>query len=853
MGLVRGLFGKLDKVPGKKALGFRPSVLRLFLIGFGTVATARTATWDQALPSQASLVVLVAVAEKEVGATEVLRIDDEFCLRAGDFAQFTGIEMTPSDAGIAVVTPLGATTIPNAEIRRIEEEPYLCTEVLGKRLATVLSFEPATVTLRLDVPWSLVAPVPAKAALVPEIRAPQWGLGTVHVDVNGVVEEDSSSYTGNAWATGRALGGEWRVLAQTTTSGKPELREALWVTRKETWFTFLGRNYVQLAPILSGFDMVGAGFGWSNRRLPATGAWGSLTGFSSTATRSFRGTAPPGSFVKLRINGAVVATQQVGLTGRFEFWEVPVAGGRGSVNVEVEIYDRHNLLTPLEVRRFLTPTSWLLLPEDCVEVVGGAGMGGLWGRDLWGGDALLRETVAYSAVRWGLRENLTGEGVVQTVGNRWHAGVGLAWQASPGVFTALTLAEARNKIGWNWEANAQKGALSLFVRALEQPETFHLRPVGGMRRDYSLELRYNPTKWLEVGLWGRQWDLGADHSRWVRPTAVVSLGSLLFLRVVPDQWGDFIVTGTSQPHPRLRLSASYFHSQVYDALWELPTKRPWDLRGTFECGGQGANRLTVSLGNRAPSFRVPRFRVGIMGSGGYWAPYGEVAAPVWSGFWFRAQYLGIPSRVQRGTKPSGRFFLSLTADFGYSMGRFVATDSTTLRRELGGVAGRLLLAKKSPGTSLAGARVQLLGFGGTTTAADGSFFMGNVPPGVYEVELDPERLPLELVPLQRRFVVEVAAGTITRVDFPLRQLFGLAGQVRTPDGRGVPGVLVELRQGGKLIASQEVDSFGYFRFDQLESGSYLLAAFSGEHKLGERTVVVEDFLFEQDVVVSAPQ
>lgn len=847
--LARGLFRKPDKVPGKEIFRFRSSAVAILLAGFGTAGALTTATWDQVLPSQASLVVLVTVGEKEVGAAEVLRIDDEFCLRAVDFAQFTGVEITALEAGLAVTTPLGATTIPQAEIRRIEEEPYLCEEVFHKRLGTVLRFEPATVTLRVDVPWSLAMPIPAKAALVPEIRAPLWGLGTVHLDVNGVVEKGSSSYTGNAWATGRALGGEWRVLAQTVTAGKAQLREALWVSRKERWFAFLGRNYLQLAPVLTGFDMVGAGFGWSNRRLPALGAWGFLTGFSSTATRSFRGTAPPGSFVKLRINGAVVATQQVGLTGRFEFLDVPVAGGRGSVNVEVEIYDRHNLLTPLEVRRFVTPTSWLLLPVGCLEVVGGAGMGGLWGRDLWGGDAILRETVAYGAVRWGVRENLTGEGVVQTVGSRWQVGAGLAWQVSPGVFTALTLAEARGNVGWNWEGAAQKGALSLFVRALEQPETFYLRPVGDLRRDYSLELRYNLTKWLEVGMWGRQWDFGADHSRWVRPTLVVSLGSLLFLRVVPDQWGDLIVTATSQPHPRLRLSASSFHSQVYDALWELPTRRPWDLRGTFECGGQGANRLTVSLGNRAPSFRMPRFRVGLMGSGGYWAPYGEVAAPVWSGLWLRAQYLGIPARPLRGAKPSGRFFLSLTADFGYSMGRFVPTDATTLRRELGGVAGRLLVHTKTLGRSLAGARVQLVGFGGTTTAADGSFFVGNVPPGVYEVELDPERLPLELVPFQRRFVVEVAAGTITRVDFPLRELYGVAGQVRTPEGHGVSGVQVVLVKAANVVAAQEVDAFGYFRFDQLEAGDYVLEAWRGEKKLAQRKILLGEFLFDQDLVV----
>ncbi len=837
--------------PKKQSPWQKLAVAGLVVLGCGAAAAGWGFAWDQAMPTQSALVVLVTVGEREAGAAEVLRLDEAFCLRAEDFAAFTWIEVAPTASGLAVTTPLGETLIPEGEIRRVEGEPYLCEAILLQRLAVHVTFDPATVTLRLDVPWSLAARVLPAAAFVPEIRAPGWGLGTLHLDVNGVVEEGSFSYAGNAWATGRAFGGEWRLLAETAAQGEAKLRELIWVSRKPRWYTFVGRDYVQLAPILSGFDVVGAGFGWSNRRLPALGPWGFLTGFAATATRSFRGTAPAGSFVKLRINGAVVASQQVGLTGRYEFLDVPVSGGRSSVSVEVEIYDRHNLLTPVAVHRFFTPTSWLLLPYGAVEVVGGAGFGGLWGRDFLGGDATLRKEVAYAALRWGMGESLTAQGMVQAVGGHWQTGAGVAWQVSPSAFTALTVAQAKGATAWNWEGAVQKNVWSLLASAWEQPGSFRVPAGTGGRRDYAVELRYNPFRWLEVGLWGRKRDFPEEHAQWIRPTAVLALGNWLFLRAAPDQWGDSTVFATSQPHPRLRLSASYFHSQLYDVLWELPTARLLDLRGTYECGGMGKSRLTLSLGNRVGSFRAPRLRVGIMTSAGHLAPYGEVSAPVVSGLWFRAQYLGIPSRLQGGEKPAGRLFFSLAADFGYSMGTLVATDQWSLRRELGGVAGRLLVSGKASAINLSGARVQVVGFGGSSTGPDGRFFIGNVPPGVYEVELDPERLPLELVPVQRRFVVEVAAGVITRVDFPLRQLFGLAGQVRTRDGTGIPGIRVALLQKERIVAFQEADAFGYFRFDQLEPGVYELAALRGEQKLVQRTVVLEEFLFAQDLEVDA--
>lgn len=821
-----------------------PWLVLLFLVPSAVLAGA---AWEQALPSQASLVVAVVVGGREVGVAEVLRWEDEFCLRVTDFAQFSGAQVELLETAVLFKTPLGETKLGPEAVREVARERYVCQAVLRQRLDTLVSFDAATVTLTLDIPWSL-APVPVAARpLVPEIRAPRWGLGTFHWDITAVSERGKLVHTGTAWLTGRALSGEWRVLLGTGADRELVLRELLWTTRRQQWFVFAGRNYVQLSPLLPGFDLLGMGAGWSNRpRAILTWNGGNVVSLISPASRSFRGAAPVGSLVKLRINGVFVASQQVGLSGFYEFLDVPVAGGRGTLNVELEIFDRHNLLVPVEVRRFAVPASWFLLPKGALEVVGGGGAGGAFGRNLWGEDATLRKGAFFAGGRWGLSDTLTLEGHLQAVGTQPYTGLAAAWQAWPEVFTAGSIAATRGRVAWLWESVAQKGVFSLFARALQQPEGFALTGVGPGREDRSLELRWNPNSWLELGVWARELKDAQGEEAWVRPTAALALSPWLFLRAVPDQYGDYLITVTSQPHPRLRLTASAFHSRLYDLAWDL---RPWELRATLEEGGVGASRLTATVGNRPAGFLAPSWRLGLIRSASFTAPFAEFSARVVAGLWLRGQYLGIPARVVGKEKPKPRIVVSLVGDFGYSTGRVLPLENAPLRRELGAVAGRLVVMGKGFKPFLGGARVQVVGVGGVVTSPDGSFFVGNIFPGVYEVELDPEKLPLELVPVQRRFVVEVVAGAVSRVDFPLRQLFGLAGQVRLASGEPVSEVPVELVRAGEKVATQRSDVFGYFRFDQLEPGDYLLRATLPDGRQATRAVRLQEFLFEQDLVV----
>jgi hypothetical protein len=809
-------------------------------------AGAHALVWGPVIGGRTSLVVSVEVGGREVGVVEALATEGGVCLEIGDFARLAGVSW---DAGARrLSTPLGELEFAPGELLAVEATSYLCPETAKKRLGAVFLFDPAEVRLTLDLPWSLAQPAALPVRLVPEIRAPGWGLGTLRADAWMVREGDSETHAGSLTLTGRAVGGEFRVLADNPKGEGAAVREFFWQRRFLRKAIGVGRSWVQLSPLVSGLDFVGLQLAWSNEPLPKlSGNAGGVLG-QGGALRTFRGPAPPGSLVRLKLDGVVVASQLVGVSGRYEFLDVPVAG-RGAVVVEVEIFDRHNLLVPVEVRREVASVAAQVLPAGRWVQLAGAGWGGVFGRKLLG-DAADRDAAAFYALRYAPHQALTLELALQALGKRSQGSLGFLGNPRPWWFVAAEVAGSSGGKGLLVENQLFGKSVELSLRALYQERGFPL--TGSLladRHDYSAELRFFLGQGLELGVWGRDVTVGREAFRWVRPTLAASFRQWLFLRLYPDQQGDMTAVLLANPHPRLRIAASSFHTKSVDAFWQLGEGGRWFLRGTHETGGGAPSRTTLTLGRQGERFWAPAFRIGVAHSGQHTGPYLEVSSRIAPGLWLRGEYQGVPGRVRPGEPLRSRLYLSLTADYAYASGLFTPTGGLSLARELGAIAGRLRVSGSQ--RSLAGARVVVVGVGGAVTDAAGRFFLGSVPPGVYEVYLDPENLPLELSPKRTRAVVEVLAGVTTRVDFLLEELFGFAGQVRTQAGDPLPGVELVVRDArGQERLRTRTDAFGLYRVDQLPRGSYRVEALgpSGE-LLAARTVELAGFLFAQDLTV----
>lgn len=815
----------------------RLSALLLFVAAASLGADALV--WGPAVGGRTSLVAGVVVEGKEVGVVEALATEQGVCLALEDFARLAGARWD----GSKLSTPLGELSFTPQELLAVEGTLYLCPEWAQKRLGVGMLFDPQAVAVTLDLPWTLAAPPAPPAPLVPEVRPPSWGLGNLRADAWMVREGGRETQAGSLTLTGRVAQGQWRLLLERSGREETTLREFFWQRRWQRTSLGLGRSLVQLSPLLSGYDFFGAQMAWSNEPLPRReGPWGSSTSWVG-ALRTFRGPAPPGSLVKLKVDGLVVASQLVGLSGRYEFLEVPVSG-QGALVVEVEIYDRHNLLVPQEVRREVVSGAFQLLPERRVLQVAGVGWGGFFGRKLLGEE---RQKAGFYALRWGFRPQATGQLLLQALGSSFQGSLGLAAAPVPWAFVNGEVAASREGRAFLLETQALGSGGEVTLRLRSQSQGFALLGPSAARQDRSLELRRFFGKFLELGLWARDLDISQQRFRWVRPTLGLSWGQWLFLRVMPDQQGDLWGVLLASPTPRLRFSAAVAGSQTYDLTYQLGAEG-WQLRGTWEGGGGGASRVTATLGFRGPSWWAPAWRAGASHSGGRTAPYLEASAR-WGGLWLRAEYQGIPGRVRPGEPLRSRLYISLTADYSYASGLLTPTGHLPGLPQNGAVAGRLRVLGGAGGRSLAGARIVVVGAGGTTSDASGAFYVGGIPPGVYEVYLDTEKLPLELAPLHWRRVVEVQAGLTTRVDFTLEERFGFAGQVRNAQGEGVAQLtLLLVDKAGQEVARTATDAFGYFRFDQIPPGTYRLRAVSPQGQtLAERTVELREFLFGQDL------
>ena len=820
----------------------------LCLVVVASWAGADALVWGPVVGGRTSLVVSVEVEGREVGVVEALATEAGVCLELGDFGRLAGASWDASARRLS--TPLGELVFAPEELLMVQGASYLCPETAEKRLGTVFLFDPAEVRLTLDLPWSLARPAMVRPPLVPEIRAPGWGLGTLRADAWMVREGDSSTHAGSLTLTGRAVGGEWRLLADQPKGESAAVRELFWQRRWRRRAMGVGRSWVQLSPLVSGFDFVGAQLAWSNEPLPKLAAqFGGLWG-QAGALRTFRGPAPPGSYVRLKLDGVVVASQLVGVSGRYEFLDVPVAG-RGTVVVEVEIFHRHNLLVPVEVRREVASVAAKVLPLGRWVQMAGAGWGGLLGRNLLG-NAADTKAAGFYTLRYGLHPALTAELTVQALGRRGQGSVALSGAVRPWWVLAAEVARSSGGTGYLFENQLFGQAWELALRGLRQDRGFPL--LGFLpknRHDYSAELRVFLGQNLELGVWGRDLTVGSTTFRWVRPTLAASWGRWLFVRLFPDQQGDMTAVLLANPHPRLRFSASHAHTTSVDGFWELAEGGRWFVRATHQMGGGAPSHTVLTLGKQGSNLWAPTFRVGIAQSGDQVGPYLELSSPVAPGLWLRGEYQGVPGRVRPGESVRSRLYVSLTAEYAYASGVFTPTGGVALQRELGAIAGRLLVSGTK--RSLAGARVVVVGVGGVVSDEAGRFFLGSVPPGVYEVYLDPEKLPLELSPKRSRTVVEVLAGVTTRVDFLLEELFGFAGQVRTPAGEPLAGVELVVRDAqGRERARTRTDAFGLYRVDQLPAGVYWVEAIgSFGEVLSTRTVELSGFLFGQDLTVGA--
>ena len=168
---------------------------------------------------------------------------------------------------------------------------------------------------------------------------------------------------------------------------------------------------------------------------------------------------------------------------------------------------------------------------------------------------------------------------------------------------------------------------------------------------------------------------------------------------------------------------------------------------------------------------------------------------------------------------------TLSADFSFAGGRPIPGRNEFAHSRTGSIGGKLTLTGDASPTSLEIEQVSVNvdGLPHTALVNGGHFFLENILPGVYQVRLSHDYLPMDLTPGQTGYRVKVAPSATTKVNFSLRREYGVSGQVSDAQGRPVATVTIDVFDAtNQKIAVTRTDQYGYYRLSGLVAGEYRL-------------------------------
>ncbi len=797
------------------------------------------------------LLVGVIVGGKETGSIEVRRRDGRFQVPLEDFAGLSGIEVVDAGHSVRLETPLGAVELGEHELTEIGGVIHLGEGVLTERLATPISFNAEQFALVFDLPWrpdtdasnapdSEASPAPPE----PEVDAhpPSSSLSTIRIDAGTTLREHTQNSNSSTTLGGRLAAGFWRLRYEDDLAGRGELRDYSWLRTAGRVRYLVGHQRPSVHPLLESLELTGLQVAVTNqpRQLFSTAPeLGELFSRRLQPLTSVRGSGPAAGFAELRIDDEVVEVQRIGLDGLYEFLDIPLQSRRLS-RVEVRLFDRRDLSVPVAVHERTQSASDLLLTPGAQMLLAGAGRAGNLLVDEDGSG----RGVGFLQWRHGFSDRLTVEAAAQQASHSRRAMAGLITRLGDDTVVSFSAARSEDGLGYDFALEKLRGRWRLLAQSRWLQEGFL---AAGAEEIYShdLEIGYRSRR-LDLALLGRA-GLDADREQsHLLPAIAWRATDRFFLRARPDRLGEYRYDLTYRFGARARLGFSYQDHLSADFTYRLRERSYLTLDA--ELGDDRADRYSAILRGFGAGRRERSWSAGLIYTEGG-SELGYLLALTGD---LRD---GLRARIELsnpdGSRDGHQLSVGLTANLALARGRLLSGRRRAVRDDRGAVAGRVRpeLPPGFPDYFLGDFKIFVDGRLATRTEPDGTFFVGHLEEGLHRLELDPENLPIELVPRRLVLHARVASAAVTRVDFELVPELGVAGRVTTSSGGFLPGVELEaLDPSGVAVARAHTDRFGYYRLDGLPPGTYVLRPAGASSDAPRRTFEIRgDFLFGIDL------
>lgn len=790
------------------------------------------------------LLVGLYVNRKEQGALSVFVDAGEYWLPWPEFLAAIGLPPRANERGsLAFNTSVGTILFNTDALRDINGVRYISFALIKKHFRIFPAFDQSLFAVMLRVPWTPGVPEHPSAPgerIKPDVEAPDFSLSLLHAgqsfssDFNKI---DSQPY--DFQLGGRGLGGVWAFDAEGDPREDLDLTRYHWTTINQHTAFRLGTGRDENQPLLSSREFTGAQFGWSKDDIfpyfdrASSFSQDSFMNFSSSQFRTIEGKGPPAGIAELRFDGRPVARVPIRMDGSFRFSDVQM--GADFRKTEVFVYERSILEQPVAVLDYSQSIASRALESGKLLVTGGGGMAGnplLQDEATAGRSApVMFGHFNYGLTNWlttelAVRNNEEGDGADLLAGATITSAT--AWSAS--VYAAQSNDRYAEEL--RLERSGTKTRFSLASTLLDQGFLSDNQPWSSR---HLMNASYRPWDFATLSLLGTQEQGGetGEDIAFLRPGVVLTPLQGLRLAVTPQyEAGDPYQYEAG--YYRRNISGEIRYSEKY-----MSTMASWmasdriNLRlGDQYANDSGLNRISAYLDWYPASEKSSIVQLAASesaGQAGFSLSFHKAAT---AGFDFSIGYrYNMPDALDLDlSRPDEaevtRHFLlcTLSWDFGWSGKRFQPVNRSTLSSTRGGIVGAMALEDgDSFLSSLNDAGILVNGRKVMQNQGDGSYFVGNLKPGLYQVALDPAHLPTELNADKKGMIVEVKSGAITNADIPVHAEYGIAGQVVDANGNALTNATVKVRRENddKVLASGTTNIFGQYRIDGLRKGGYV--------------------------------
>ncbi|WP_238178338.1 carboxypeptidase regulatory-like domain-containing protein [Calothrix sp. 336/3] len=809
----------------------------------------------------------ILINGREVGTIDIIQNGNILLLPIDSFADIANLTFEVKGEGYQVVTPLGNVQISENEIQEKNGIKYISNVILAEKLKIKVELNTADLTLLTDLPWRAGTRqnISSASQLKPDFLPPGTGISNFRQELSVSRSSGSTDWSSSTLVGGRLFDWSYQLRLNNNFVNEPDLSEYYLYKRSGAFQYQLGRQNLALHPLLNGMSFTGFQVGYTN--LPANNLYSSyganeLIPRRSQPIQTFRGQAPAASIVQLRVSGVIIAQQQVGFNGQYEFLDVNLPVGQNN-EIEVLIFDRSNLRVPAQIRSVRINASDLLLPSGGNVQLGGVGFSGNLVQNNLLGNANSDydgKLTGFYQIRQGLSKNLTLEAGVQAVPDTLQTQAGFIWRLANPLVLSANIGSSNGELGYSADLDFQLDRLDITANSQELPEGYQPQRKNGRLSNHSLEVGYRFNNSFNLGFIARSRQDESESVNYVLPTFYARPFSSLSLSGRPDLYGRYLLNAFYQPNNATRLTFNTFGDNYISDL-SYKFGRDYQLSLGNEFGGNAAARYSLSFGRTPNSLRELSWNLGLAVSDGEIGPIAGASMQVLPGLFARIDYQGIPSRTRgfMGGFGDDRLTLSLVSDLSFAGGRVTPSSNSGISKDRGAIAGRLKLEGSKEKFDLSGSNIQVFNnrnqnIGSTRTDSQGNFYLGNLPEGVYSIQVEPDELPVELSVMKTSAVAKVASSAVTNVDFAVRPEFGVAGRVTDVSGQAVPQVRVELLNGvGSRVLSAVTDQFGLYRLDGVPVGKYTLRvspldALNSRDTLPKLPIEIRnEFVYEQNL------